>query len=95
MKTKGSNAEKVLAERARWLQDVIEEWKKGKRKGVKLTPQEWIELSMAIGGFKPAPPPKPFLVEQRRKGVAQQMEFTFERPQAVKKRRRKIKENAS
>lgn len=66
------------------------EWAKGK--SVKLTPQEWIEVSMAVGGFRPAPPPKPFLVKQRQRGVAQQLEFTFDVPQAVapvRKRRRR------
>lgn len=54
-----------------------------KTKGIKRTPQEWIELAQRRGGFKPTTP-KPFLVPpQQRGGAAQQMEFTFDGPQAI------------
>jgi hypothetical protein len=108
MKTKGTaetglfdrtTLDRVMAESARRVQDVIAQLKSGKkRKGVKLTPQEWIEVSIEMGGFRPAPPPQPILVPQkkRRDGGAQQMEFTFDGPQAVaplhKAKRRQGKE---
>jgi hypothetical protein len=47
-----------------------------KTKGIKRTPQEWIEIAQKQGGFRPTPPPKPFIV-QRRDGTPQQMEFVI------------------
>jgi hypothetical protein len=85
--------DRIMAESARRVQDVAAQLKSRKKlKGVKLSTQEWIEVSHAIGGFKQTPPPKPFLVPGRKKGAWQQMEFTFDGPQAVapvRKRRRR------
>jgi len=88
--------DRIKAASRQLVQRVIAGYKSGKHvKGVKLTPQEWIEVSRAVGGFRPQPPPQPFLVPQRRrKGTAlQQMEFAFDGPQAVPgapKKRRKV-----
>lgn len=87
--------DRIMAKSARRVQEVVAQLKSGEKlKGVKLTPQEWIEASKAVGGFRPAPPPQPFLVPRRRKGRAsQQMEFAFEGPQVVPdapKKRRKV-----
>jgi hypothetical protein len=89
-KTKGRMTPKELAAhvKAVWAQ----------KKSIKLTTQEWIEVSMEMGGFRPTPPP--FLVKQRHDGKPQQMEFTFDGPKVVaparrtKERRREEKRGA-
>jgi len=85
---------RIMAASARRVRDVVAQLKSGKKlKGMKLTTQEWIEVSYAIGGFKQTPPPKPFLVEQRKSGAAQ-MEFAFDGPQAVAPPRKAKKRQA-